>query len=222
MQYIKEYMNKKKIKILNDNSLKSQNSDKNLKNIYIPTTLDKSNIPKKIMELRKNHKYLYQSDVQLICNYLDLFDSNKNLFKLKNLFFYSYAQIDYEIDKNNFYYYSKFINEKRCGELINKYLNISNCSYHQIQIFIKILAHQLKLFSNNYALMVETLYAGGIDRIIRINLINSIINLTQFFTKGAFDEIVEEQSSVLFAYDENLIKNITIVLSSKKLLILKI
>ena len=154
--------------------------------------LESENIPEDIKELRKNHRYLCQSEIQLVCNYLDLFDSNRMILK-DNLFFYSYSQINYEYEKKNLYIFPKFINEKRCEVLIHKYLNRPKCSYHQINIFIKVLSHQLKLFSNNYYLMAETLLAGNVDGIIRINLIEAFINLTKFFTIGAFDEIVSEQ-----------------------------
>ena len=33
--------------------------------------LEPQNIPEKIKELRKNHRYLYQSDIKLVCNYLN-------------------------------------------------------------------------------------------------------------------------------------------------------
>jgi len=37
----------------------------------IDYVLEPQNIPKKIKELRKNHRYLYQSDIKLVCNYLN-------------------------------------------------------------------------------------------------------------------------------------------------------
>ena len=183
---------------------------------YLQTTLDSKIIPKEIIDLRKNHRYLYQSDIQIVCNYLDLYDSNKELLRKKNIFFYSFAQIDYELDENDWYYYSKFIDEKKCGELIQKYLKIPNCSYHQINIFIKVLCHQLKLFSNNYNLMAETLYAGEIDGIIRENLIKAFLNLTQFFTIGAFNELVTEQKDSISNYNEDIIKKSIEALEAKE------
>ena len=67
--------------------------------------------------------------------------------------------------------------------------------------------------------MAETLLAGNVDGIIRINLIEAFINLTKFFTIGAFDEIVSEQEGVIFNYDDNLIKKITDTLSIKEKII---
>ena len=162
---------------------------------------------------------MYQSEIQLVCNYLKLFDSDKDILMNKNLFFYSYAQIDYELEENDWYYYPEFIEEEECQKLIQKYLNKDNCTYHQINIFIKVLCHQLKLFSNNYHLMAETLSAGQIDKIIRVNLINAFLNLTKFFTVGAFDEILSEQKGIKFNYDENTMKEITNALNSKEKII---
>ena len=126
------------------------------------------------------------------------------------------SQINYELEEHDWYCYPKIIEEKRCQELITKYLNKENCSYHQINIFIKVLYHQLRLFSNNYYLMVETLSVGEIDGKIRINLIEEFLNLTKFFTIGAFDEIVTEQKGVIFNFDEDVIQKTTEALSSKE------
>ena len=185
----------------------------------ISYVLESIQIPEKIKELRKTHRYLYQSEIQLVCNYLKLFDSDKDILMNKNLFFYSYSQIDYELEENDWYYYPEFIEEEECQELIKKYLNKDNCTYHQINIFIKVLYHQLKLFSNNYHLMAETLSAGQIDNIIRVNLIKAFLNLTKFFTIGSFDEILSEQKGTKFNYDENTMKEITNALSSKEKMI---
>jgi hypothetical protein len=64
--------------------------------------------------------------------------------------------------------------------------------------------------------MVETLYAGRIDRKIRIKAIEAILDLTKMFTEGAFDEIVKEQNSKSLNYDDNTIKNVTTILASKE------
>ena len=159
---------------------------------------------------------IYINLIQIVCNYLELFDSNKELLKFKNILFYSYNQINYELEIHNWYYYSKFIDEQKCGELIKKYLKIPNCSYHQINIFIKVLSHQLKLFSLNYNLMAETLCAGNINGIIRENLVNACINLTQFFTIGAFNELVTEQKDSILNFNEDIIKKSTEALEAKE------
>ena len=128
--------------------------------------------------------------------------------------------MDYESDKMNFYYYPKFIDEKKCDKLIKKYFNKENISYHQINIFLKVLAHQLKLFSNNYYLMKESFIYSKEDTQIRIDLIKEILNLTKFFTIGAFDEIVTEQRGAIFDYSEDkAMEEATKALSSKEKII---
>ena len=200
----------KKDKELYENYL-SENESESVSNFLEP-----EQIPENIKESRKNHRYLHQSEIQLVCNYLQLLDSNKDILRNKNVTFYSYNQINYEIALDDWYYYPKFIKEEECQKLIEKYLNKENCTYHQINIFIKVLYHQLKLFSNNYYLMAETLHSGKIDNIIRINLIEAFLNLTKFFTIGAFDEILNEQKGTKLDYDENTMKAISNKLCSSE------
>ena len=199
-------------KILNDID-KHFNDDEDIKKdkeIYnnLPFTsrsniLSSDKISSDILVLRKSHRYLYQSDVQIVCNYLNLYDSDQSNLKNKNLFFYGLNELDYESERSLYYYYAKFLDEKKCDELIKKYFNKPNSSYHQINIFIKVLAHQLKLFSNNYYLMIESIKAGNLSGEIRIDLINEILQLTKFFTVGAFDEIVTEQGGAIFDFNED-------------------
>ncbi len=54
--------------------------------------------------------------------------------------------------------------------------------------------------------MAETLYAGEINGKIRENIIKAFLNLTQFFTIGAFNEIVTEQTGLISNFDEQLVK----------------
>ena len=184
--------------------------------VTFSSSLEPDQIPENIREQRKTHRYLCQSEIQLVCNYLKLFDSNKTILKEKNVLFYSYTPINYEILLEGWYYNPKYIEEKECEELIKKYLNKENYTYHQINIFIKVLYHQLKLFSNNYNLMADTLHGAKIDGIIRENFIKAFLDLTKFFTIGSFDEILDEQKGTKFNYDENTIKEIANKLSSKE------
>jgi hypothetical protein len=165
--------------------------------------LSSNNIPSDILLQRKSHRYLYQSDIQIVCNYLNLYDSAQSTLKNKNLFFYELNQLDFESERSSYYYYAQFIDEKKCEQLINKYFNKKNCSYHQINIFIKVLAYQFRLFSNNYYLMIESIKTGNLTGQIRIDLLNEILELTKFFTIGAFDEIVTEQGGAIFDFTED-------------------
>ena len=136
-----------------------------------------------------NHNYLYKSDIQMICNYL------KNIDKMdkNNLFFYSLNEKGRDYKSSN-YCNSEFIDEKECNKLLFKYFKKNNISYHQINIFIKVLAEQLRKFSNNYYLMIEALKASRVPGIIRKDIIQAFIDLTSYFTIGAFDKIISEQN----------------------------
>ena len=157
---------------------------------------DKSNrltfydIKKKNAKL--NHYYLYKSDIQMVCNYLKFYDSMSK----KNLFFYDLNEKRYT---SNIYCDSEFINEKECDELLKKYFNKEYRSYHQIYIYIKILADQLRRFSYDYHLMIETLIASKLSGEIRKDIIKAFIELTNFFTVGGFDKIVSEQNTSLIS-----------------------
>jgi len=152
-------------------------------------------INKRIEQL--NHYYLYKSDVQIVCNYLKFFDKMKK----QNLFFYGLNQKDPELVRYKYYHYywdSQFISDKECNTLLNQYFIKKNKSYHQIYIYIKVLAEQLRKFSNNHELMIETLMANKMNGEIRKDIIQAFLELTSYFTIGAFDKIISEQDSSIF------------------------
>ena len=136
-----------------------------------------------------NHNYLYMSDIQLVCNYL------KNLERISeyNIFFYNLIGKSDEYLGYDYYINAEFIKEDECNELLDTYFKKVNKSYHQINIYIKVLADQLRKFSINYYLMIEILKCNGLKGDIRSDIINAFLDLTNFFTIGAFDNIFSEQ-----------------------------
>ena len=104
--------------------------------------------------------------------------------------------------QENFYINAEFINQVQCSQLLKEYLKNNNKSYHQINIYIKVLADQLRRFSINAYLMVETLYNNMLSGDIRNDIIQAFFNLTNFFTIGAFDNILSEQN-ISFNVQEN-------------------
>ena len=140
-----------------------------------------------------NHNYLYKSDIQLVCNYLKFF----NEMSQKNLYFYDLNEKLREFISYNYYCDSKFINENECNDLLNTFFNKSNRSYHQINIYIKVLADQLRKFSINYYLMIENLRDSQLPGTTRTDIIKAFMDLTRYFTISAFDTIVSEQDSSL-------------------------
>ena len=157
---------------------------------------DKNNNLTSFLDIQKknealNHNYLYKSDIQIVCNYLKYFREMSN----KNLFFYDLNEKQAELLIYNYYLDSQFINEDECNELINQYFNKSNRSYHQIYIYIKVLADQLRKFSINFYLMIENLKDNRLPGTIRTDIIKAFMDLTKYFTIGAFDSILSEQDS---------------------------
>ena len=140
-----------------------------------------------------NHNYLYKSDIQLVCNYLKFFNEMSE----KNLYFYDLNEKLREFISYNYYCDSKFINENECNDLLNTFFNKSNRSYHQINIYIKVLADQLRKFSINYYLMIENLRDSQLPGTTRTDIIKAFMDLTRYFTISAFDRIVSEQDSSL-------------------------
>ena len=90
----------------------------------------------------------------------------------KNLYFYDLNEKLAEFINYNYYCDSQFINENECNDLINTFFNKSNKSYHQINIYIKVLADQLRKFSINYYLMIENMKDNRISGTIRTDIIN--------------------------------------------------
>jgi len=170
----------------NKNSFKDFEDMKDDKNKGLTSFLD---IQKKNEAL--NHNYLYKSDVQIVCNYLKFF----NEMAYQNLFFYNLNEKLKELIIYNYYCNSEFINEEECNELLNKFFSKSNRSYHQINIYIKVLADQLRKFSINFYLMIENLNDGNLPGTIRTDIIKAFMDLTSYFTIGAFDKILSEQNS---------------------------
>ena len=146
-----------------------------------------------------NHNYLYKSDIQLVCNYL------KNLKEMsrKNIFFYNLIEKSKEKLGYDYYINAKYIDEKECHTLLESHFKKEHKSYHQIYIYIKVLADQLRRFSINCYLMVENLYCNRLSRDIRSDIIQAFLDLTNFFTIGAFDKIVSEQISSINNNDYN-------------------
>ena len=149
-----------------------------------------------------NHNYLYKSDIQLVCNYLKHLEEMSK----KNIFFYNLNEISGEYIGYNYIINSKYIKEEECRKLLDKYFTKNNKSYHQIDIYIKVLADQLRRFSTNFYLMIENLVLNYLSGEIRKDVIQAFLDLTNFFTAGAFDNIISEQNSCIIEqkvyYDE--------------------
>ena len=82
-------------------------------------------------------------------------------------------------------------------------------SYYQIKSFIDVFAEQLKTFSKNYILSIDSLREfRSIDLTkIRTYIIEGFINVTKYFTRAAYNKLIYEQniaySKRFGIYDEN-------------------
>ena len=152
------------------------------------STLSNIEIHKKKENLSYN--YLYKSDIQLVCNYL----KNLNIISQYNLFFYNLYEKSEENIGYDYYINAQYINQEECRKLLDSYFKKSNKSYHQINIYIKVLADQLRKFSIDYYLTVENLYFNYLPGDVRYDIIQAFLELTNFFTIGAFDNILSEQN----------------------------
>ena len=188
--------NEFKIHTINDlpqlELLEGQNSFKDFEDMEY----DRNNGLTSFFDIKKkneslNHNYLYKSDIQIVCNYLKFFNQMCD----KNLFFYDLNEKLAEFAYYNYYCDSQFINENECNSLINSFFNKPNRSYHQINIYIKVLADQLRKFSINYYLMIENIKDNQLSGTIRTDIIKAFMDLTTYFTVGAFDKILSEQDS---------------------------
>ena len=173
-----------------------------------------------------------KSNEQVVANYLKALKENRidhedlnfpmitpelNTSKMKKFNKkYKYALIDAQI-----------ISEKECNELIIEEIRASNNikypTYYQLKTFIDILGVQLKQFTQNSFLTALNIFNLGDKDLfsIRSNIVKNFINITKYFTQGAFDDLLKNQiitHKMLFGqYDEgNDIKNAIDSLAEKK------
>ena len=90
------------------------------------------------------------------------------------------------------------LSQKECEELIFTTIkkDYKEPNYYQIRSFIDILATQFIKFNKNYHLSASVLNEFNIDEGERTFLINSFIEITKYFTKGAYDSILNSQQAV--------------------------
>ena len=85
-----------------------------------------------------------------------------------------------------------------CQKLIMSVIGEIKPTYYQINTFINVLASQLIQFNRNYFLSACTILDTGNFKncSVRSLIIRKFIDLTKYFTKGAFTELLNEQESV--------------------------
>ena len=95
---------------------------------------------------------------------------------------------------------NKNLTQQRCQNLIMEEIRktIKKPTYYQITTFINVLANQLIQFNRNFFLSACTILdTGKFDNCsIRSLIIRKFIELTRYFTKGAFTELLNEQEGI--------------------------
>ena len=96
---------------------------------------------------------------------------------------------------------NKYLTRELCQKLIFDEIKktIPYPTYYQITTFINVLADQLVRFNRNFFLSACTILDSGRFNScsLRSLIIRNFINLTKYFTKGAFTEILNEQKDIL-------------------------
>lgn len=148
-----------------------------------------------------------KSNIQIVCNYLKHF-KNRNLVKY-NLYIKGIC-VDKHNDSCSFHdsIPLKRLPDEECRQLISQNLNIKNATFYQTMTFINVLADQFKKLSNSMYLTVEQLAYTGIEKNqksdlldSRISLIESFIELTNYFTKSTYDNLINNQVFTLDSLD---------------------
>ena len=130
------------------------------------------------------------SDIQVVCNYLKKLDENEDLIAHNNIIIPGIS-----LNENESGIKAQVIDQKSCEQLIRKYFKESSPTYYQICSFISVLAHQLKYFTKNIYFNVQTMQDmnGANNLSVRTDCIKAFINITSYFTKGAYGKLLNSQ-----------------------------
>ena len=176
-------------------------------NIFPIKELKISNLPPLIVPKELD------SDIQIVANYLKALKENKiNEF---DLIFPNITPSEFE---KNFYYiknkkYSTSIKatllpDIECQELIFNEIKefYREPNYYQITSFIKVLSIQLKKFNQNFYLNAHIIITSNKKSYCKIRtiIVQSLIKLTKYFTKGAFTYFLENDKNMNLSIFENL------------------
>ena len=176
-------------------------------NIFPIKELKISNLPPLIVPKELD------SDIQIVANYLKALKENKiNEF---DLIFPNITPSEFE---KNFYYIKKkkystsikatLLPDIECQELIFNEIKefYREPNYYQITSFIKVLSVQLKKFNQNFYLSAHIIITSNKKSYCKIRtiIVQSLIKLTKYFTKGAFTYFLENDKNMNLSIFENL------------------
>ena len=138
-----------------------------------------------------------KSDIQIVCNYLQLYETNILLDYDLYIDGISFPELKKSKNKKD----AKIIPDNECNKLIDKYLNYLNiqsdyyyANYYQKNNFIKILSGQFKRFSKIKELSIDYLKKHNSNlKKERLILIQYIIKSTKLYIKSSFDDLLKSQ-----------------------------
>jgi len=158
-------------------------------------------------------------NIQIVANYL-LNLNNNNIIK-NNIYLGCVCENNNHKDLCPYYKSVpiKKLQKEEIYKILNEHLKLKDISFYQIKTFIDFLAFQFKKFSTNYyfgvSLLQNNQYAKGKDLLnSRKILVQSFIEITKYFTKSAYDNMINLQIvSKHFIHDncqgyEKVIKNL--------------
>lgn len=130
------------------------------------------------------------SDAQVVSNYLKKLNENENIISQNNIIIPGVSDNEEENGIK-----ADILSQKECEELIKKYFSEKMPTFYQICSFISVLAHQLKYFTKNIYFNVQTMKENGKQNnlSVRTDCVKAFINITSYFTKGAYGKLLNSQ-----------------------------
>ena len=142
--------------------------------------------------IKKGVNKIFKANNKIDKNQIMFPNSNKDLILIGDNFDYNNIVIN-AVDEN------KSLTQKLCQKLIMDAIkDIKNPTYYQVNSFINVLASQLILFNQNYYLSPCTLIntRNFKNCKVRSMIVKKFIDLTGYFTKGAFSQLIKEQENI--------------------------
>ena len=137
------------------------------------------------------------SNIQIVANYLKLLKDNE--LETKDLYFNGISPSAFLLDEyKNTKKDAQLLSDEECQNLIFDEIkkDIPEPNYYQITSFIDVLSTQFIKFTKNFNLSANILVHYHFQQNARTFIIQSFIKITRYFTKGAFNSILESQKIV--------------------------
>ena len=162
-------------------------SDIKIVSLYLKLLKEENTLPENTSKYFKANNKIDKNEIVFPFTPLDIILKDENN--------YDYNKIVIKAEDEN-----KYLTPKLCQKLILDELKktIKKPTYYQITTFINVLASQLIQFNRNYFLSACSILDSGKchNCCVRSLIVKKFIELTSYFTKGAFTELLNEQEIV--------------------------